>query len=419
MQKLTKKLGVAVLAFVAAMAFSSVAFAATIGPDGTYETDADAGDNTITIPKQIVFVNDEASSVREPNLVYTYTLSAADPSSATVEDEDGVKATVKQGVIAAATSTTATVTYADTNHASASSDGIADEKTFSFTFDPTKFSAPGIYRYQIVESVSPTKASVGVTEAPTYSNTRYLDVYVQRTTTGASTMKIYGYVLSEDTASTSFKGNPTTENLDKKSAGFVNTSSTSGSQADVDVYETQNFELTKDVQGTLADPNNNFPVSIALTPASGVTAPKLDVTLASGAVLNGTSTDTLGTYITLGTLSGTVKDDSKITLVGIPAGSTVAITETNNTPDSYKVKAGTSAGAVDLFAEATIASGANAGPTSTQTFTAKQVAFITNTLDAISPTGIVMRYGPFGFMLAAGIALLFVATRRREEDARA
>ena len=200
---------------------------------------------------------------------------------------------------------------------------------------------------------------------------------------------------------------------------FVNTSSTSGSQADVDVYETQNFELTKDVQGTLADPNNNFPVSIALTPASGVTAPKLDVTLASGAVLNGTSTDTLGTYITLGTLSGTVKDDSKITLVGIPAGSTVAITETNNTPDSYKVKAGTSAGAVDLFAEATIASGANAGPTSTQTFTAKQVAFITNTLDAISPTGIVMRYGPFGFMLAAGIALLFVATRRREEDARA
>lgn len=418
MLKLTKKLGGAVLAVAATLALSSVAFAATIGSDGTVT----ATDNTVTIPKQIIFVNDEATNVREPNLTYTYTLSSATPSAATIEDADGIKTTVKAGVIAANTNTNhqATVTFADTNRSAASANGTADEKTFDFTFDPSQFTEPGVYRYLVHETVSPTKASKGVVEAATYSADRYLDVYVKRAATGSNTMEIYGYVLSEDTASTSFKGNAPTSNLDKKSTGYVDTDSdsTDTNHADVDVYTTYNYELNKDVQGTMADPNNDFPVSIAMTSASGVDAVKLDFALASEATLSGSATDTAGSYIMLGTLSGTVDDDSKITLTGIPAGSSVAVTETNNTPDSYKVKIGTTAAGTDLFAEATIAASGTAGPSSTQTFTAKQEAFITNTLDAISPTGIVMRYGPFAVMLVGGLALLFVATRREREDER-
>jgi hypothetical protein len=230
-------------------------------------------------------------------------------------------------------------------------------------------------------------------------------------------MKIYGYVLSEDTQNTSFKGNPETANLDKKSAGYVDTDTTSSdtTHTDVDLYKTQNYELTKDVQGTMADPAHNFPVTLTMAPPSGVTAPQIDVVLTNGATISGINDDSTGTWVNLGTLSGTVHDDSKIKLTGIPENSTVSVVERNDTADSYKVKAGTTAEGTNLLAEATVAAGANAAATTTQTFTEKQVAFLTNTLDAISPTGVVLRYGPFAAMLVGGIVLLFVATRRREE----
>jgi hypothetical protein len=417
MLKLTKKLGIAVLAATASMAFAATAFGATLPSGGVWEAGSGASsENAITIPKQIVFVNAESTTVREPNIVYTYTLSAATPGGATVEDENGNKGTVKEGVIAANTNTNhaVAVTYADTNTASATSDGTADQKTFTFNFDPTQFSGPGIYRYLVTETQSPTKASVGVTEASTYANTRYLDVYVRRAETGSSTMVIYGYVLSEGSATTSFDGDPAT-NLDKKSSGYVDTGS-SGSPADVDVYTTQNMHIAKDVQGVLADPENDFPIALTMAPPANVTAPKIDVAVAGGGAVNGTSSDSVGTYIVLGNSTGTVDDDSTIDLTGLPANSTVSIVETNNTSDSYKVKAGTTAGAVDLLAEATVAASANSGATATQTLSTTQSAYITNTLDAISPTGIVLRYGPFAAMLVGGLVLLLVATRRKNEN---
>lgn len=415
MSKTFKRLGVLFAALALSMCMAGTAFAAAgIGSNGTVTAD----DNTVAIKKQIVFVNAENTTVREPNITYTYTISAATANSATVKDADGIQATVKNGVAGAISNQTAEVLYADTASVQASSNGIADEKTFSFTFVPTAFTAPGIYRYQITESVNSTKASVSVTEAATYNASRYLDVYVQRETAGSDTMKIYGYVLYEDANTTSFNGyTGENQNLGKKSEGYVNTSTATGQQADVDVYTTQNLVVHKTTTGTMADPDHDFPLSVAFTAAAGVTAPKIGVAAdGRGAVTSG-GTDNAGSYAMLGTIAGTVRNGSTITFTGIPAQSTVAITETNNSPDSYKIKAGTTDGGTDLLAESIVAAGAAANATSSQTFTNSKIDdYFTNTLDAISPTGVVLRYGPFIFMVAAGVALLVVSMRRRQED---
>ena len=95
------------------------------------------------------------------------------------------------------------------------------------------------------------------------------------------------------------------------------------------------------------------------------------------------------------------------------------MTEKNNTSDSYKVKAGKTTGADDLLTESIVAAGATSGSTSPLPLTAKAEIYFTNTLDTISPTGLVMRFAPYALILAAGIVLLVVAMKhksRKDDD---
>lgn len=40
----------------------------------------------------------------------------------------------------------------------------------------------------------------------------------------------------------------------------------------------------------------------------------------------------------------------------------------------------------------------------------------TNALTEISPTGLVLRYGPYALILAFGVVILLIARRRKEEE---
>lgn len=408
-----KKVGAVALsiAMTFTMGLSALA-AANIGADGTVQ----ANDNTVNIAKEIIFKNAETTTVREPNITYTYTIAAANAANATVKDANGLSGTVKNGVAGAITNATSTVTFADTNTATATATGTADSKNASFTFDPTAFTAPGIYRYSIVETQSPTKAAVGVTEAGTYNANRWLDVYVKKTNANSNTMEIYGYVLSEESTSFDADANPTV-NLDKKSTGYVDTDATAAGQDNVDVYETENLYIDKTTTGVMADKGNDFPLSIALT---GTVAPKLDVTTSNSGAVNNTSTDTVGTYVNFGTITGTVRDTSTITLKGIPVGSTVSIVETNNTPDSYKVKADAAIGSgasSSVLTEAIVAAGANAAATTSVTLSDKVSISFTNTLDAISPTGFAVRFIPYLLVLGFAACLIAFARKTRRSEA--
>ena len=140
--------------------------------------------NTVSIRKDLIFINDAATAVREPNTTYTYTLSAVDMSAATatVKDSDGMSSPVKSGVADAITTKTATITFASTATSATSEAGVTQTRYADFTFDlaGTKFPGPGIYRYKIVEA-NATKATVGIDAMATYNDTRYLDVYVKKT----------------------------------------------------------------------------------------------------------------------------------------------------------------------------------------------------------------------------------------------
>jgi len=420
MKKTLKKLSALVLALAMIVAMSATAFAANSDGDVNIDNGIDSTDVTINIAKQIVFVNAEDTTVREPNITYTYTISAVTPTEATITDKDDITGTVKAGILSAvkgaATDTTSTVAFTDSATSAATANGTSTASKYAaFTFTASAFNAPGIYRYKISETASPAKASVGITEAAEYNAARYLDVYVKWNDDAHTTLAVYGYVLFEGTDSQTIKSAQLTPpgDVSMKSAGYVNTSATAGTQEDVDVYTTQNLYINKTTTGSLADKNNDFPIAVTLTAPSGVSNVKLDVTTTGSGSLT-TATDTIGAHVAAwGNVAGTVRDGSQIAIKGVPAGASVSIVETNNTADSYKVKAGTAADGADILTEAIVAAGANAAATSAQTLNAKVEIYFTNTLEAISPTGVVLRFGPYALMLGAGLALLILAMRRK------
>ena len=419
--KYIKKISSIVLALIMVLTMGTSVFAAVKSDDNT-KMNEDKGivsdDGTISIAKQMVFINAEATTVREPNITYTYTISAVTPTSAKITDKNNITGTVKAGEMDAVTNETATITFADTSTSQASATGSTDAKYADFTFTAGDFPAPGIYRYMITESTNVDKATVGITADSTYNAIRYLDVYVQWTDDNHSSKKVYGYVLYDGSANQSIKSAELDGgDVSMKSAGYVNTATTSGTQENVDVYKTQNLYIEKTTTGALADPNNLFPIALAF---EGVTAtPKVDVTLGGNGTLTGIERDDIGSYIKFAeAMDGTVKNRSSIYIKGIPEGASVSLVETNNTPDSYKVKAGTTANGADLLAEIIVAAGTATDGTTPQTLanlTDKVSIYLTNTLNAISPTNVVMRFAPYLFILG-GAMLLLVASRRRKSD---
>ena len=228
--------------------------------------------------------------------------------------------------------------------------------------------------------------------------------------------------MYEDSASTSFDASSDpTVNIDKKSAGYVNKAATAGEQADVDVYTTQNLYVNKTTTGTMADKNQFFTLTYTMGTPGGVTATtKLDATVTNATLTGIQTADTVGQYINLGSITtATVKDGGVITIKGIPVGTsaaTVKLTEKNDSPDAYKVKAGTEAAGADLLTEAIVYAGATSGETTSQTLSNTVKVYFTNTLEAISPTGVVLRFAPYVLMLVAGLAIFFVGRKFKKEN---
>ena len=397
----------------------------------------ETSDNQLTFHKDIMIHNDIANAVvYGPNITYTYSAAPATVGAGTtVKDDKGNSTHVKQGV-----SDSVSFTDPEAEFTSESSVTLAGGKyiatdgvTLAVALD--KFSSAGIYRYEITETVDAadlTAASI-TRDSTNYSAKRYLDVYIKNGTSG---LEVAGYVMfhaSESDISFDASTNPKV-NTQNKTDGFdaddnsTTSSSTQNGGNMADHYYTYNYEVDKTIKGDLADKLHEFPFTIQ---ANGAAATPFTVEAAGHAHISGDATT--GAVNTA--LNATIADGGSVKLIGLPADVTIAVTETNDTGDEYKSYIQNPA----KDSEASKHTLGTADTNKTYGFTAENLTnysdnktsapaklttwgektTFTNTLDSISPTGVVMMVAPYAIMLAAAgfFILVFLKNRRKDESA--
>ena len=435
------RIGALVLAvLVAAMAGSVWAEDLIDGETGgfTQPDDPKVKEKSINIIKEIIAFNANGTEVLTPVVTYTYTVTPADVSAGPAVTDDtsdhasgsAVTSPVQAGITAGlvvtgtaageagtASGATGTLVFTNASTFTTASDGDSNEYDINLDFSGVTFTAPGVYRYQIEETVSAAYAAIAMKEGGSHS--RFLDVYVMgRDEDSDGSLDIYGYVCMEE------NDNVTTATT--KTNGFV-----AGSDG-ADSYYTYDLTLSKEVENdSYAEGSTAFPFTVIFSNPENY-----------GAVFTiGEDVGTGSTGISPAAGSAPewkgvarVKEGGEITYTGIPAGVDAEVYETNIVAGvTYTVSTSVNGG------EATVDDGVVAGsvPSAATAQTAKascestkatidttanmaveeaQTVAITNTLSLISPTGLVIRFAPYGLLLIGGIVLLVIAMKHRKHN---
>lgn len=473
--KYLKKISTVVLALMMVLSMGASVFAVENTNQHGNETTA----NSFKIPKDIVLFNTNGLKIYEPNVTYNYAITAGAPGENTTITDDpaiskydgntdkSVTAKVKAGtggVTLTGTSSTdvkgvgqgnISVVFGDGEHEAAASYDFATNvegaavsesskkatRDITVTINPADDAfkkdgnfVPGVYRYHIAE----TGSNANENGVKTYDNRLKditLDVYL-KWNANKDGLEVYGYVLSRDlTESENLKYDTAETPSMAKITGFdIPSNLVDGTGAattsTADEYHTFNTTVTKTVDGALADKNNTWPFQIDVTGISSTEFYyQINEVTATGDLR------TMGSGQTISNDNTKLKHGDKgIRVVGLPYNATVTVTETNNTSDTYTpsatYKAG-SADAADITSELNIVGDfaptktaatlaykngkAASAKTLTDALTEDVIAF-TNTLAAISPTNVVMRYAPYLFILGGAVMMLMISRRRKAEQ---
>jgi len=402
------------------------------GDWNTPDTERTQGDS-INIKKEIIAFNPNGTEVHAPVVTYTYTVTPADVDGKTITDEGGdhtsnsavtapVNAGITTGLVVTgtaagtagtATSATGTLVFTNASTFTTAAAGDTNEYDINLDFSGVTFTQPGVYRYSIAETISAASYDAVAMEDGE-GNTLFLDVYVD------GDLAIYGYVCMNANDSV-------TPSTDTKINGFVD-----GNAADnADKYYTYDLVLSKDVENdSYAETNTAFPFTVIFSNPENYTSTfTIEETAGTG------STGISPTAASAPTWSGVakVKEGGDITYTGIPAGVDVDVYETNIVTGvtytvSTSVNGGTAVTDNNVIAGSTPTSAVAQGTTKadyestkatvdTTKITAvdeEQTVEITNTLLLISPTGLVLRFAPYGLMLIGGVVLLVIAMKHRK-----
>lgn len=227
-----------------------------------------------------------------------------------------------------------------------------------FTFDTTKFTKPGIYKYTVTEEAN-NYDGVTIDSTP-----RTLYVFVQNNSTNT------GYeVYSTALVYTNAKGEQV------KNGAFVNN------------YDTYTLKVGKHIAGTAANLGAKFHITVKITGATGekYTTNK-DVELEANSET--------GYTFELG-------QDEYVEIYGLSKGDSYIVTEEESGKDGYETSG-------EVTAAKTMESSMKNG-----------VATVTvnNVKDAASPTGVIMTIAPYALMvvLAGAFAVVFLSRRNRAE----
>lgn len=331
--------------------------------------------------------------------------------------------TIESGTAAAATDTTPEIlagpadgakfgTNEDRTDAWNTVNAAETEDEIKVTFDKTKFSKAGIYRYVIKQTaLGEEQTALGITADE--HDTRYLDVYVVQDEEG---IRIASAIMTKDDTPT-FTHTAGSDNdslkYDTKDDGYENT------------IETYSLTLIKKIEGSMADPNQEFPFEVALSYEEGaddsttVNGLKVYVGTAAdndkGESSNGTTTGLTENYTVGSTIMGIqLKGGESIVISGLTKEVAAKITEKIDASLGYYISS-----EVNNFA-----AGSTKTVSDVQTDTGTEGRMkdsnasvtYTNTKDAISPTGVVLRTAPYVMMIGFAAFFILAARRRREDE---
>lgn len=370
-------------------------FAADIGPNSGGK--ATTSDTTLNIVKTLKVSNPSLVNVAGPGLQYSFTIAPANVSPGTViTDNQGHSAAVHSGPTGGLT-IGSSPSFPVTDLLNSSSSGTDNTKNIVLNTDLTKFTEPGIYRYELTDTTTSTALQeAGVDRAAKYTTVRYVDVYIQRV---ADTLAVEGYVVGSDNdgngvlVKETFDTSTTTDDTEHVDYKTYDTR---------DIFDTYNLQLQKSVTGEMGDRHNQFPFAAALNNSGR--------RFYSAKETPPGSTSTLNQDGGITALSTTLADGESYYIAGLRKNDTVAYTETNNTQDVYSVtisKNGTPSAAQNVQPTGTKAMDSTVAPDATN------VVF-ENNHGSVSPTGVIMRFGPYIGMVL--IAALLILMRKRAKS---
>ena len=372
-----RKIAVIAASLMLTLSMSAVAFANQEAPTTTATNPANG--SSIVIEKNLKVSNPNLASVDGPGLTMNYAIAPVAPSAdnggATITDNENPAhtGTVHQGPADGVTLSASSISWPIGTAVDASQAGADNVKSITANVDLSKFSVPGIYRYQLTETVGADTSATGAA-----GETRYIDVYINNASSGTG-LEVAGVVMHDGATE----------------GGKPSHKATFGDET----FATVNITLQKTVSGNMADKNNQFPFT-ATTSDNGRYhyAKKAE---APTAVNDNKKAE--------GTESTTLANTEMYYISGLSHEAAVAYEETNNTQDVYQtsITGGTASEA------SAVAAGATKAMASTDVDNAGAVVF-NNALESVSPTGVIMRFGPYiGMVLAALVfALIFRRTRQ-------
>ena len=310
-----------------------------------------------------------------PSATYSYTVRAGEAKAATATSP-----AIKAGL---GTPTIANVVFTP-------KDAVSDSKVskdVTVNFSGITFPTAGIYRYVITET-NPTVAGLETGDA----NTIYLDVYV---TNVAGACAITYYQMSTSDAA------PTYAQDNNKTPTY-----TAKFTEDTDTYTTYTLTVTKNVEGAMADMTQKFSIDVDFTGLSEGTKVKVDgVQTADGASADGA----LSVNKSLG-------DDESMTITGVPADAVYTVVENIAKTEGYTTTATVQQGTGTPTA-ATVTVADTTRTVAQQTMGKNDNAVVvTNTKDAVNPTGIILNVAPYALMVVIALAGVVVFLRKRVED---
>ncbi|SFC77359.1 DUF7601 domain-containing protein [Ruminococcus albus] len=439
----------------------------------------------IPINKDILLINTQGLPIYAPNITYSYNVTSASTTAETQIityansdlDTDGKP---KEGAVPIATkvhsgkieaiSTTGDITgttgivegsitfggSGDTIHqagtrypneakkvSNSMTITVDANKIFNPAYDPnddsTKIQAnpPGIYRYKITDvTTAATLTAAGVTDGGA-SDQIYLDIYTKYNA-NKDGLEVYGYVLfKSENGSDSITYTDSTSITEGKVTGFdVDTERETeivGGQNVIslnsDKYYTYNAKVKKTIDGELADTTHKFPFKVELSNPNVTSSDDFRYQINIGGE-QGTLTDAHlaanGSWtldgITNATTGLKLGQNDEIVLVGLPAGTTIKVTEKNDTGDIYTASAkGTDntaldlkSGTADAAASVAVSPDATAEMNAVYDIDGTETITFTNTMKDISVTGLLFSVAPFIILTAAGAVLIVMVIRSRK-----